>query len=104
MRTLSIESDVSSSEPPSPTKAVHHDTYEAIDPTKSELSAKNKRVLITGGGSAIRRAIAKAFATARAKEIAITGRTEAALLETKELIESEPPGVTVTPIVADISI
>ncbi|KAI4286206.1 MAG: hypothetical protein L6R38_000102 [Xanthoria sp. 2 TBL-2021] len=92
-----------SSEPSSPTKTVHHDAYKGIDPARSKLSARNKRVFITGGGSAIGRAITKAFATAKATEIAITGRTEAALLETKQLVEAESEGVTITPIVADIT-
>lgn len=92
-----------STEFPSPTDKVHHDLYKGIDPSNSELSAKNKRVFITGGGSAIGMAIAKAFATASAKDIAITGRTKAALLATKESIEMVFKGVTVTIIVADIT-
>ncbi|KAL8657209.1 MAG: hypothetical protein Q9226_002149 [Calogaya cf. arnoldii] len=37
------------------------------------------------------------------KQIAIAGRTKAALLETKELIEHESEGVSVTPIVVDVT-
>ncbi|KAL8882238.1 MAG: hypothetical protein Q9198_000728 [Flavoplaca austrocitrina] len=104
MPKLRTESnDMSFSEPYSPTKSIHHDVYKDIDPTRSKLSARTKRFLITGGGSAIGKAIAKAFATARAKEIAIVGRTEAALSETTKSIEDESHGyVVVTAIVADI--
>ncbi|KAI4121898.1 MAG: hypothetical protein LQ338_006098 [Usnochroma carphineum] len=89
------------SDPSSPTHTVHHSLYSGIDPTNAELSAKNKRAFITGGGSPIGTAIAKAFVAAGAKDVAITGRTKAALLATKKSMKSESRGVTVTIFVAD---
>ncbi|KAL8995580.1 MAG: hypothetical protein Q9169_004722, partial [Polycauliona sp. 2 TL-2023] len=75
-----------------------------IEPTRSKLSARNKRVLITGGGSAIGRAIAKAIATPRARDIAIINRTQAALAKTKISIDYESSGdVIITAIVAGIT-
>ena len=88
---------------PRPTKAVHHELYAAIDPLNPILSAKDKTIVITGGGSSIGAAITKAFAKAGAKNIAITGRTEKTLLATKEAVENESEGVQITTIKADVT-
>ena len=52
----------------------HNKPYPAIDPSRPELSAKGKFVVVTGGGSGIGLATAIAFAQAGAKTIGILGR------------------------------
>lgn len=56
------------------TKAWHSQPYPFISPTRPELSAKGKNIVITGGGTGIGNAIGVAFAKAGAKSIAIIGR------------------------------
>ncbi|KAK9320873.1 NAD(P)-binding protein [Lipomyces orientalis] len=56
------------------TKSWHNEPYAAIDPTRPELSAKGKFVVVTGGATGIGKAIAVAFAQAGAKTIAILAR------------------------------
>jgi len=87
---------------PSPVTEWHNDTYAAIDPTRPELSVKGQKVIVTGGGYGIGRATAEAFAAAGAAGVAISGRKEAPLLETKEFIESKY-GVPVSTHVADVT-
>jgi len=74
---------------PAPIEEWHNDTYPAIDPSRPELSAKGKTVVVTGGGYGIGRGTVEAFATAGAKAIAISGRKEQPLLDTKKYIESK---------------
>ena len=93
------------SEPPfpCPTKVWHNAPYADIDPTKPELSASGKRIVITGGGTGIGRETARAFATAGADSIVLFGgRREELLQETKKIIEKEASTVKVTYYVADI--
>jgi NAD(P)-dependent dehydrogenase (short-subunit alcohol dehydrogenase family) len=80
---------------PSPTITWHDNTYPAISPTRPELSAKGKTVLITGGGTGIGAETARSFAKAGASRIALLGRRERPLLDTKASIEREFPGVEV---------
>lgn len=58
------------------TKTWHSEPYEFISPTRPELSAAGKNVLVTGGGTGIGNAIAVAFAKAGAKSVSILGRRE----------------------------
>lgn len=88
---------------PSPTTEWHNETYSAIDPARPELSVAGKRVVVTGGGKGIGKEIVRAYATAGAKSIAILGRTEGSLQETKKLVESENTGVTVSTYAADMT-
>ncbi|KAA8568229.1 hypothetical protein EYC84_008613 [Monilinia fructicola] len=59
---------------PSPTSTWHSKTYPSLSPTRPELSAKGKSVLITGGGSGIGAETALYFATAGASRIALLGQ------------------------------
>lgn len=61
------------------TKTWHSAPYDFISPTRPELSAAGKNVLVTGGGTSIGNAIAVAFAKAGAKSVSILGRREDAL-------------------------
>lgn len=56
------------------TKAWHTKPYSYISPTRPELSAEGKNVLITGGGTGIGNAVGVAFAQAGAKSVSILGR------------------------------
>lgn len=87
---------------PSPT-SWHTGSYDAIDPSLPALSAKGKTVAITGGGSGIGVAIARAFAKAGATEIVILGRTERTLDAAKNSIERLYPKTTVSTWTADVA-
>ncbi|KAM7214557.1 hypothetical protein V8F06_010039 [Rhypophila decipiens] len=85
---------------PCPTATWHNDTYDAVSPTRPELSVAGKTVVVIGAGSGIGRETARAFATARAAHVALLGRTEASLVKTASLL----PASTKTSIhVADVT-
>ncbi|KAK6212429.1 hypothetical protein LQW54_005203 [Pestalotiopsis sp. IQ-011] len=56
------------------TRSWHSAPYPFISPSRPELSAAGKNVVITGGGSGIGKAIGIAFAEAGAQSVAIIGR------------------------------
>ncbi|KAL5113572.1 hypothetical protein ACEQ8H_008552 [Pleosporales sp. CAS-2024a] len=87
--------------PNSATKAFHKTTYPALDPKRPELSLKGKTIVITGGGTGIGAASAEYFAKAGASLIAILGRREQPLLETKAHIESLHPETSVLALAVD---
>jgi hypothetical protein len=74
-----LSAPMTSVEFPNPFQGWHNDIYPAIDPTRPELSAKGKSVVITGGGSGIGPQIARPFAIAGAKDIGIIGRRKNSL-------------------------
>jgi NAD(P)-dependent dehydrogenase (short-subunit alcohol dehydrogenase family) len=78
-----------------PTSKWHSKRYRSISPTRSELSARGKSVLITGGGTGIGAETARCFAEAGASRIALLGRREQPLLDTKASIEHGFPNVEV---------
>ncbi|KAK4442927.1 hypothetical protein QBC34DRAFT_362866 [Podospora aff. communis PSN243] len=80
---------------PSPTATWHKTTYPALSPSRPELSAAGKNVLITGGGTGIGAETARYFAAAGASRIALLGRREKPLLDTKASINIRYPGVDV---------
>jgi NAD(P)-dependent dehydrogenase (short-subunit alcohol dehydrogenase family) len=87
----------------SPTKTYHTTAYPAINPSIPALSSKGKNIVITGGGSGIGSEIARAFAQSGASSIALLGRTEYSLLQTKREIESSSKTTQVSIYVADIT-
>src|ERR1700733_6695160 len=84
------------------TPTYHHHSYPAIDPSRPELSAKGKVVLITGGGQGIGKATARAFAQANAYAVIITGRTQKTLLQTKSELEKINPVAKIRVFVGDV--
>ncbi|KAM0445301.1 hypothetical protein ACHAO4_009802 [Trichoderma viride] len=56
------------------TKEWHTKPYPDISPSRSDLSATGKNVVITGGGTGIGRAVAIAFGQAGASSVSILGR------------------------------
>lgn len=69
------------------TQVVHSDAYPAISPSRPALSQKGKSVLITGGGTAIGLATAKAFVTASADTVIILGRRADVIANAKQSLE-----------------
>lgn len=80
---------------PSPTSTWHDKAYPSISPTRTELSAKGKTVVVTGGGTGIGAETARCFAQAGASRIALLGRRKEPLLQTKASIEQDFAGVEV---------
>lgn len=88
---------------PSFTKTYRQDTYPAIDPSRPENSAKDKTVIVTGAGTGgIGSEVALSFAKAGATSIALLGRTEKTLQETKDAINHAYPRTNVHIAVADV--
>ena len=88
---------------PSLTKTWHSKSYSAIDPSRSELSAKGRVIAITGAGGSVGAATALAFANAGASKIAVIGRREELLRNTKKDVEVAVPGTSVLVVQGDIS-
>lgn len=88
---------------PSPTKAWHSATYSTLSPTRAELSAKGKSILITGGGSGIGAETALYFAKAGASRIALLGRREQPLLDTKASIQAQFPSIDIFTAPTDVT-
>jgi NAD(P)-dependent dehydrogenase (short-subunit alcohol dehydrogenase family) len=75
------------------TKTWHTTPYDFISPTRPELSAAGRNVVVTGGATGIGNAIAVAFAQAGAKSVAIVGRRLDALKAGAATISAAtPPG------------
>ena len=72
---------------PSYTKTIHRSSYPAIDLKKAVNSAASKVVVVTGGGIGVGKGISHAFVQAGAKAVAILGRRENILLDTKVDLE-----------------
>ncbi|KAF2095272.1 putative oxidoreductase [Rhizodiscina lignyota] len=88
---------------PSPTPTWHTKTYASISPTRPELSAKGKTVVVTGGGTGIGAETARYFAEAGASRIALLGRREQPLLDTKASIEHKFADVEVFAAPTDVT-
>ncbi|TVY80469.1 Short chain dehydrogenase citE [Lachnellula suecica] len=88
---------------PSPTKAWHSAAYPSISPTRPEISAKGKTILITGGGTGIGAATALSFAEAGASRIALLGRRSQPLLDTAASITKSFPSVSVFTAPTDVT-
>ncbi|KXJ85730.1 putative short-chain dehydrogenase [Microdochium bolleyi] len=88
---------------PSVTKLWHMEPYPSISPTRPELSAAGKTVVVTGGATGIGLSITRAFAAAGCTRIAILARREEKLLAAKAQIEKDFPGVQVLALVTDIA-
>lgn len=71
------------------TKTVHNGVYDAISPTRPELSQAGKTVLITGGGTGAGLAMAKAFLAASAATVIIVGRRAEVLQKARLELEDE---------------
>ncbi|CAM1505974.1 Fc.00g116110.m01.CDS01 [Cosmosporella sp. VM-42] len=86
------------------TKSHHHKPYPFISPTRPELTANGKNVVVTGGGTGIGKAIAIAFGQAGAKSVAILGRRVSRLeVAAAEIIAAAGPTTRVVYESADLS-
>lgn len=88
---------------PSLTETYHQTSYDAISPTRHELSVANKTVVVTGGGRGLGPEIARAYAAAGASHIVLLGRTQTTLFTTAGLIEKEFATVLVSTHTVDIA-
>jgi len=86
---------------PSPTAIWRDNTYPTLSPTRAELRATGKTVIVTGGGTGIGAETARYFAEAGASRIGLIGRREQPLLDTKASIANKFPSVDVIAVSAD---
>ncbi|KFA69574.1 hypothetical protein S40285_09107 [Stachybotrys chlorohalonatus IBT 40285] len=88
---------------PSLTKVWHRESYPAISPSRPEISAKGKVVVITGGASGIGSSITRTFAAGGSTKNAILARREENLVATKESIERDFPSTEILGLSTDIT-
>ncbi|WP_269585568.1 SDR family NAD(P)-dependent oxidoreductase [Roseibium sp. Sym1] len=82
----------------------HHAVYDAIDPAGAlKGSAAGKVVYITGASRGIGQATAVAFASAGARAVYLTARSEEALRETRELVRQANPETQCRVSVCDVT-
>ncbi|EXJ79236.1 hypothetical protein A1O3_08737 [Capronia epimyces CBS 606.96] len=89
---------------PSPTKRWHRTAQPSTSPSRPELSARGKSVIVTGGGSTgIGGETARYFAEAGASRIALLGRRQKPLLDNKAFINNKFPDVEVFTFSTDVT-
>ncbi|KAM0193450.1 hypothetical protein ACHAPI_007771 [Fusarium lateritium] len=81
--------------------SVHHESYEAISPTKPSLSQAGHTVLVAGASTGIGYSIAESFAAAAADRVIITGRRQDVLNGAVEKLKAKYPKVEVVSIIND---
>ena len=74
------------------------------DPSKPELALPGKTVLITGAGRGIGLDVVDSFSKAQAKNIILTGRSEASLVDAKAKFEKTYPKVQFIIATVDIGV
>jgi NAD(P)-dependent dehydrogenase (short-subunit alcohol dehydrogenase family) len=84
-------------------KNLRKNTYPDIDPLRPELSTRGRSALVTGAGTGVGAAIAKALAQSGVSELALLGRTESTLEQTKAEISALGLSGKVFIFVADIT-
>ena len=87
----------------SPTETWHCTSYEAISPTRPELSVANKTVIVTGGGRGLGADMARGFAAAGAAHVVLIGRTQSTLSQMADSIKKEFASVTMSTHAADVA-
>jgi NAD(P)-dependent dehydrogenase (short-subunit alcohol dehydrogenase family) len=97
------ESEVPTPLLPAFTKAWHTKSYPSISPTRPELSASGRNIVITGGGTGIGKAVAIAFAQAGAASVSIVGRRLDRLQDTASEIAVCNPSTKVIAQTGDIT-
>ncbi|KAJ3543184.1 hypothetical protein NM208_g3703 [Fusarium decemcellulare] len=86
------------------TKTFHSKSYDFIAPSRTELTAQGKNIVITGGGTGIGKAIAIAFAEAGAQSVSIIGRRIERLKESASEISAAGKSTTVIYKTADLTV
>ncbi|KAF6811048.1 short chain dehydrogenase [Colletotrichum sojae] len=81
---------------PSPTPTWHNDTYDAIFPSRPELSAAGKTIVVVGAGSTIGRETSLAFAAAGAARLVLVGRTASSVAETAAQLPKSVDSLTLS--------
>jgi NAD(P)-dependent dehydrogenase (short-subunit alcohol dehydrogenase family) len=81
----------------------HKQVYPSLTPTRPDLSAAGKTILITGGGKSIGLGITESFALAKATNIVILGREQDALNNVRDDFHTKYPDTTIWPYAADIT-
>lgn len=81
----------------------HHDVYSFISTTALTNAAKDRSILIVGGGSGIGKAAAISFANAGASNVVLTGRRPSKLEDVKTELNNRFPQINVLPIAVDSS-
>jgi NAD(P)-dependent dehydrogenase (short-subunit alcohol dehydrogenase family) len=86
------------------TSTYHQQSYPSISPTRPEVSAAGKTVLISGGGRGLGIGIVEAFAAAGAAHIIILGRNATTLNEVAERLRPAHPSTKISTVSGDVSV